>query len=212
MVADRLEHLRFRAKIPQEVLGKGHAAITGRRDTDEEDVGAGAAGETGGLGVEPGHGVPRGAGGATEVKRVAEGSQAVDAVERPGAGADVETVARGHCEPTVIARSEAPWQSPSERRSLRCARDDGVSGGSPRPSGPRDDGLAISGLAMTEVRIARQSALPVLPTSSTGPTHDGHPHSQPQFRTRSIAAVTSSSWRRNSRSASPTPPGARSYR
>src|SRR2546429_9753961 len=103
MVADRLEHLRFRAKIPQEVLSKGHAAITGRRDTDEEDVGAGAAGETGGLGVEPGHGVPRGAGGATEGKRVAQGAQAAGAVERPGAGAGVGSSARGHCGPTLIA-------------------------------------------------------------------------------------------------------------
>src|SRR5438876_1097145 len=144
MVADRLEHLRFRAKIPQEVLSKGHAAITARRDTDEEDVGAGAAGEAGGFGVEPGHGVPRRAGSAAEVKRVAEGAQAVDAVERPGAGADVEPMIC-HCEERSdeaipVARGEAPWQSPSERRSLRCARDDGVSRGLLRPFGPRNDG------------------------------------------------------------------------
>src|SRR5947208_10501882 len=187
MVADRLEHLRFRAEIAEEVLGEGDAVFPGRRDTDEEDVGAGAAGETGGFGVEPGHGVPYRAGSAAEVKRVAEGSQAVDAVERPGAGADVEPMIC-HCEERSdeaipVARGEAPWQSPSERRSLRCARDDGGSGGSPRPAGPRDDGLAISGLAVTEGRIARQSALSVRSTANLGPTHDCHPHSHPQFRT-----------------------------
>src|SRR5207302_8705436 len=175
VVDDRLGHLRFRAEIAEEVLGEGDAVFPGRRDTDEEDVGAGAAGETGGFGVEPGYGVPYRAGSAAEVKRVAEGAQAVDAVERPGAGADVEPMIC-HCEERSdeaipVARREAPWQSPSERRSLRCARDDGVSRGSPRPSRSRDDGLDISGLAMRDEAIPRQPALPVLPTCLLRPAH-----------------------------------------
>src|SRR5712692_9394956 len=67
-----------------------------------------------------------------------------------------------------------------------------------------------SAVAHASRRMARQSALPVLPTSRTGPTQLGHPLSQAQEATKSRAEAMRSSCRRNDLSARPTPPGARS--
>src|SRR2546427_54309 len=117
VIAHTLEHVRFCSEITEEVLGETHAAVPGGRDADEEDVGTGSAGEARGFGVQPGDGVPLRAGGAAEVKRVAQWAQAVDAIERPGVGADIEAVAHAgivrRVPYPVIASPEGAKQSPS---------------------------------------------------------------------------------------------------
>jgi hypothetical protein len=220
------EERRLVAMVGAEELELPEAVTLPPAQADEEGERAGSAAEAGRLRVEADQGdVGR------RLTRQGGQSRSLEG-DRDGGGLDAHDVPLGGPDGRAVHRRR---EARGERRAPGPLRRPGgrprVIG--PRPAGGPEEGqppgeqcrVAHAGTAgaagraggpcwtrgapssARSRRASRRASRSASAPAGRGPVHDGQPVSQAQAAMRSAAPATSSSWRHQSRSAIPTPPG-----